>query len=159
LTNNTDRLKLPNSLLEFYCDYTQISSFTGLILPSSLERFGCYGNKITSFAELKFDAHPVGSLNNSINSFLEFNCSDNDIKFIRDFVFPSNLIFLQVDSKVRFINSKFNSAVKDRLENKVEFNDQVKLTHDELIFLYLNFNISYQECESMITKFEDQIRD
>jgi hypothetical protein len=58
---------------------------------------------------------------------------------------------LNISSNVTVVNPKFNSVLKGKLKNKVEF-DHDKLNYDELTFLYLNFNMSYQQYELLIMK-------
>jgi hypothetical protein len=48
-----------------------------------------------------------------------------------------------VDKRIKFINPKFNSVLRSKLKNEVtEF---VNLDHDELIFLYLNFELTHEQ--------------
>jgi Leucine-rich repeat (LRR) protein len=131
-------LKLPDSLEIFNCSHNQITSFTGLILPKSLTHFSCSHNQITSFTDLKLDPPLLES----------FDCYNNHITIIEDFVFPSHLIYLTLLSEIKFINPKFNSVLRIKLENRVEFS---KLDRSELIFLYLNFNMSCNEYDQILT--------
>ena len=153
-------LKLPNSLTEFSCSNNQITSFDRLILPSSLEYFDCFNNKITSFDELKLpeSIREFNCYNNKITSFTGltlpplltfFRCSENQITVVKDFEFPTNIISLTIDGNVKFINPKFNSVLRVKLRNKVEFDN--KLRYDDLnyrrnlLFLYLNFSMTYDQ--------------
>jgi len=153
-------LTLPDSLKEFSCSNNKITSFDRLILPSSLEYFDCFNNKITSFDELKLpeSIREFNCYNNKITSFTGltlpplltfFRCSENQITVVKDFEFPTNLISLIIDGNVKFINPKFNSVLRVKLRNKVEFDN--KLRYDDLnyrrnlLFLYLNFSMTYNQ--------------
>jgi hypothetical protein len=57
---------------------------------------------------------------------------------------------LDIDSKVKFINPKFNSVLEGRLKNIVELDSEVELTSSELIFLYFNLRTDYQQYELLI---------
>jgi hypothetical protein len=166
-------LTLPSSLKEFSCSWNQIINFAGLKLPNSLKVFVCSGNQIISFAGLKLPPSLKGFYcsNNKIRSFessegetelilppsLEiFEYSDNGME-IQNFVFPPRLKVLGVNHLLHFVNPKFNSVLKRRLENKVEL-DHDRLNHDELIFLYFNFKFTnYQQYELIISEVESSL--
>jgi Leucine-rich repeat (LRR) protein len=122
------KLNLP-LLRHFDCSDNQITSFTGLTLPNSVTYFNCSYNKITSFIGLTLPS-----------SLTKFDCRNLDDKIIiEDFIFPNNLAELEVDRKVKFVNPKFNSALKDRLWNHVTYDN---LNNYYLLFIYLNFRFA-----------------
>jgi Leucine-rich repeat (LRR) protein len=160
-------LILPNSLTNFYCSYNRITSYfvadglAGLKLPSSLTKFNCSDNKITSFAGLKLpnsltefycSDNQITSFTGLVlpNSLIRFDCFSNQIKVIEDFKFPSSLQFLLLDMGIKFIKPKFNSVIKSELKsNNVEFES---LDNQQLVFLYLNFDLNYQQYDKILNK-------
>jgi Leucine-rich repeat (LRR) protein len=139
ITNFAGLMLLPNSLIYFDCRNNHIMSFSELVLPNSLDFFDCSHNRITSFSEL--------ILPDTVRSF-DFN--NNHIEIIENFVFPSHLKYLTPNLEVKFINPKFNSVLEKRFRNKVKLSDEVELTDDELIFLYLNLRMNYRQYEFLI---------
>jgi Leucine-rich repeat (LRR) protein len=153
-------LKLdPKSLFKFDCSYNQITSYfvdnglTGLKLPDSLKEFNCSGNKITSFAGLTLPQSLIEFYcsRNQITSFdgltlpssLEyFDCFNNPIEVIQDFEFPPNLTGLYINDNTIFKNPNFNSTLRKRLHNQIEY-DLELYTRDKLIFLYFNFDVEF----------------
>jgi Leucine-rich repeat (LRR) protein len=169
ITNFSD-LNLPSSITYFNCSYNEITSFSGLkFLPDKVRglillEFDCSRNKITSLVglELPHSLRKFNCSNNKITSFFsnftkipsslrELNCLFNNITIIQDFEFPESLTKLEIDENVKFVNPKFNSALKLPLRNRVILNYN-KLNRDNLLFLYLNFNFPYQQYESLMNE-------
>jgi Leucine-rich repeat (LRR) protein len=134
-----DKLILPPSIIIFNCSRNQITSFAGLKLPKSLKEFWCAGNHIKSFAELVLP-----------NSLKTFGCDDERIEVIQNFVFPPNLTELIISLKTKLVNSKFNSALEHRLKSEFDFNR--KIDHGDIIFLYLNFDMTYDRYDQLLNK-------
>jgi Leucine-rich repeat (LRR) protein len=159
-------LILPSSLTHFDCSKNHITSFVGLRLPPSLTYFDCSNNQITSFAGLKLPSslRDFKCTDNEIISFSglvlprsleKFECLDNIVTIIEDFEFPSSLINLLLDLKIVFLNPKFNSVLSRQLRNAIVYNDMLEyenLDYYNLLFIYLNFKLDIEGCESLIMK-------
>jgi hypothetical protein len=52
------------------------------------------------------------------------------------------------DYEVKFVSPKFNSVLKYKLKNKVKLDSRAK--YDDIIFIYLNFDMKYQQYESLL---------
>jgi hypothetical protein len=150
---------LPNvKLTHFNCSSNHITSFklkdsgAGLILPETLTIFDCSNNKITSF-ELEDGVNLMLP-----NSLIDFSLKKNPILQIDSFKGGSNLKYLELSSKVKLIDPKFNSVLY-RSEINVEFDPKL-YTREELIFLYLNLNVrlseeeTYHKCQLIISLIE-----
>ena len=57
-----------------------------------------------------------------------------------------------IDIILLISNPKFNSVLKQQLNNKVTYDE--KLSRDNLLFIYLNFNLKFSEYDLLINMIE-----
>jgi hypothetical protein len=157
-------LKLPNSLIEFNCSNNQITNLSDLILPNNITKFDCSSNfDIKDLSNLvlppsleEFNCSYTGITNLSEltlgPNIISFKCHGNEITVIQDYDFPKSLLHFDLDSSVLISNPKFNSVLKQQLNNKVTYDE--KLSRDNLLFIYLNFNLKFSEYDLLINMIE-----
>jgi Leucine-rich repeat (LRR) protein len=99
---------LPDSLLELYCHYNQISKLENL--PKSLQRLTCYSNQISklenlpkSLQTLTCYSNQISKLENLPESLQELWCRDNKISKLEKL--PRCLDYIIFDKdKIKFID-------------------------------------------------------